>query len=271
MPLAAGAALALAAGAAGAQTPKRGGIAQLRRRRRAAELRLPRQHHVRAHPPDRAALLAAGEVRRQGLPEGHPGPGAELDGRARRHDLHLQAAQRGQVPRRLGAHLRGRQGELRAHHQPADGRGVDPQGLLLRSRRRGARPDDRGVQAEEPDGGRAGGAGLALQLHLQRRQAQAEPALSRDRDHGLGRLHAGRARAGHELGGQALRGLLRQGQALSRRLQGLLRQVERGRSRHHRRPVRRRVPRPQPVGEGPAAGQDEGQPRRCSRAPGSTT
>ena len=44
--------------------------AQLRRRRRAAELRLPRQHHVRAHPPDRAALLAAGEVRRQGLPEG---------------------------------------------------------------------------------------------------------------------------------------------------------------------------------------------------------
>ena len=36
-------------------------------------------------------------------------------------------------------------------------------------------PDHRRVQAEEPDGRRAGGARLALQLHLQRRQAQAEP------------------------------------------------------------------------------------------------
>ena len=46
-------------------------------------------------------------------------------------------------------------------------------------------PDHRRVQAEEPDGRRAGSAGLALQLHLQRRQAQAEPALSRNGDHGL--------------------------------------------------------------------------------------
>ena len=49
---------------------------------------------------------------------------------------------------------------------------------------------------------------LALQLHLQRRQAEGEPALSRDRDHGIGRLHLRRARQGLELGGQALRRLL---------------------------------------------------------------
>ena len=169
------------------------------------------------------------------------------------------------------AHLRGHQSQLRPHHQPADRRGVDPQGLLLRSGGGGARSHHRRVQVEEPDGRRAGGARLALQLHLQRRQAQAEPQISRNRDYGLRRLHLRAARARHQLGGQALRGLLRQGQALSRRLQGLLREVERGRPRHHRRPVRRRVPRPQPVREGPAAGKDEGQSRRSSRAPGSTT
>ena len=41
---------------------------------------------------------------------------------------------------------------------PPDGRRVDPQGLLCRPRRRGARPDHRRLQAEEPDGRRAGGA-----------------------------------------------------------------------------------------------------------------
>ena len=76
---------------------------------------------------------------------------------------------------------------------------------------------------------------------------------------------------GSHLGRQALRRLLRAGQALSRRLQGLLREVERRRSRHPGRSVRRRVPRPQPVREGPAARQDEGQPDASTRARGSTT
>ena len=116
--------------------------AQLRRGGRAAELRLPRQHDVRAGPSDRAALLAARQVRRQGIPQGDPRSGGELDGCARQHDLHLQAPQRRQVPRRLAADLRGHQGQLRSHHQPARGRGVDPQGLLRRSRssRRPTRP-----------------------------------------------------------------------------------------------------------------------------------
>ena len=175
-----------------------------------------------------------------------------------------------QVPRRLAAHVRGHQGQLRSHHQPAAGRGVDPQGLLRGPRRRDARSDHGRLQAEEPDGRRAGGARLALQLHLQRRQAEAEPALSRDGDHGLGRLHLRRARQGLELGRQALRRLLPAGQALSRRLQDLLREVERRGAGHPRRPVRRRVPRPQPVREGAAARQDEGQPDGATRARGST-
>ena len=53
---------------------------------------------------------------------------------------------------------------------------------------------------------------LALQLHLQRRQAQAEPALSRDRDHGLGRLHVRRARAGSSWEGKRFDGYFHKGQ-----------------------------------------------------------
>ena len=82
-----------------------------------------------------------------------------------------------------------------------------------------------------------------VQLHLLGGQARAEPALSRDRDHGLGRLPVRRPRQGLELGRQALRGLLPQGPALPRRLQGVLRQEQRGRARHARRPVRHRVSR----------------------------
>ena len=44
-----------------------------------------------------------------------------------------------QIPRRLAADLGGHQGQLRPHHQPAAGRGVDPQGLLRRPGRHGAR------------------------------------------------------------------------------------------------------------------------------------
>ena len=117
-------------------------------------------------------------------------------------------------------------------------------------RRRGAGPDHGGLQAEEPDGRRAGGARLALQLHLQRRQAEGEPALSRDPDHGFGTLHLRRARQGLELGRQAVRRLLPAGQALPRRLQDLLREVGRRGAGHPRRPVRCRVPRPQSVREG---------------------
>ena len=74
---------------------------------------------------------------------------------------------------------------------------------------------------------------------------------------------------GSLLGRQALRRVFPQGPALSRRLQGLLRQVERRGAGHARRPVRRRVPRPQPVRARPAAREDEGQAHASTRAPGS--
>jgi hypothetical protein len=106
--------------------------AQLRRRRRVLKLRLPQQHHVRPHSSHRTALFAAGEVRRRKLPPGRPRPGPELDGLSRRPELDLQAQGPSEVPRRLASHLRGRQGELPAHHQPAARRGVDPQVLLSR-------------------------------------------------------------------------------------------------------------------------------------------
>ena len=242
--------------------------AQLRRRGRAAELRLPRQHDVRAGASDRAALFAARQIRRQGIPEGDSRSGGKLDRCPRQDVLHLQASQRRQVPRRLAADVCGRQGKLRPHHQPARGRGVDPQGLLRGSHRRDARSDHGRLQAEEPDGGRDGGPGLAVQLHLQRRQAQAEPALSGNGDHGLGRLHVRRPRQGLDLGRQALRRLLQQGAALSRRLQDLLRQVGSGRARHPGRTVRRRVPRPQPGRAEAASRQGQGQSSSRSRARG---
>ena len=132
--------LSLGSGSGSGPDPQEGRRAQLQRGGRAAELRLPRQHHVRAGPPHRAALLPARQVRRQGVPEGHPGSGRELDGGAGRHDLHLQDPLGREIPRRLAADVRGHQGQLRSHHQPAAGRGVDPQGLLLRPRRLGAEP-----------------------------------------------------------------------------------------------------------------------------------
>ena len=247
--------------------------AQLRRRGRAAELRLPRQHHVRADPPDRPALLAAGEVRRQGLPEGRARSGAELDGGARRHDLHLQAPQRASsstTARRSPPRTSRPATSASSIRRRAWSRSARPTTPI--SARRGARPDDGRVQAEEPDGRRARGAGLALQLHLQRRQAQAEPALSRDRDHGHGRLHASsstsRARAGTA---SASTGYFDKGKPYLDGYKAFFVKSNARGARHPRRPVRRRVPRPQPVGEGPAARQDEGQPDGASRAPGSTT
>ena len=109
-----------------------------------------------------------------------------------------------EVPRRQPADLGGHQGQLRPHHQSAAGRGVDPQGLLLRSRSRGARSRHGGLQAQKPDGRRAGGPRLALQLHLQRRQTQTEPALPETEIMGSGPFTFVEHVQGHELGGQAL-------------------------------------------------------------------
>ena len=90
------------------------------------------------------------------------------------------------------------------------------------------------------------------------------PQIPGDRGHGLGRLPVRRARARLALDGQALRRLLPQGLALSRRLQGLLREGHGGCARAARRPVRRRVPRPEPQRARSARGQGQG-PLRGAR------
>ena len=63
---------------------------------------------------------------------------------------------------------------------------------------------------------------------------------------GSGRLHLRRARGGTELGGQALRRLFRAGPALLDGYKAFFVKSSAAGARHHRRPVRRRVPRPQP-------------------------
>ena len=113
--------------------------------------------------------------------------------------------------------------------------------------------DDGRLQAEEPDGGRARGARLAVQLHLQRRQAQAKPALSRDRDHGLGPLHARRACARHQLGGKRFDGYFDKGKPYLDGYKAFFVKSNAVVPGIIGRPVRRRVPRPQSLREEPAA------------------
>ena len=87
--------------------------------------------------------------------------------------LHLQAAAQYPVSRRLEADLGRRQGELRAHRPPAAGRGVGAQGRLRRDfEHRYARPAHRRLPPAVAGGGDAGEFRLAMELHLQRRQAR---------------------------------------------------------------------------------------------------
>ena len=113
------AALALGSGLAAAQTPKKGGMLNF------GVVAEPPNYDCHGsttfaliHPiaPHYSLLV---KFDGKDYPEGRSRPGRELDGGAGRHDLHLQDPLGRQVPRRLAAHLRGHQGQLRSHHQPA--------------------------------------------------------------------------------------------------------------------------------------------------------
>ena len=174
----AAACLVLASGAAPAQTPKKRRHAQLRRGGRAAEHGLPCNDHVRHGAPGGAAVLDAADVHgpaRQDQDRGRPR--RILGGLQGRPDLHLQAAPRRQVPRRLRLHGRRHQGHLRAHHQSGGGRGLRPQGAAPGHQAdRDARPLHGRVQARPGEHVDAAALRLALQLRLQRQEAQGEPA-----------------------------------------------------------------------------------------------
>jgi peptide/nickel transport system permease protein len=72
--------------------------AELGDRGRAPDLRLPRDRHLRDDAARGAALLDADEVRARQLPEHRGRPRRELDRRAGRPDLHVQAASEREVP-----------------------------------------------------------------------------------------------------------------------------------------------------------------------------
>ena len=122
-------------------------------------------------------------------------------------------------------------------------------------------PDDlhSDLQTPRPECFDAGWLRLTLELHLQRRQAQGKPALSRNQYHGNGRVRSGRAREGFLLGRQALRRLLPSGSALPRWIQGLLRQIGGARDWSHWRPVRHRVAWADAGRARPGRRQDEGE------------
>ena len=201
-------------------TPSRGRDAQarrhpeLRRGGRAAELRLPRQHDVRHASTRRAALLDAAEVRRQRTIPSSIGDLAKSwtvapDGLTYTFKLHegvkfhdgspLTSADVKATYERIANPPAGRrlraQGPVRRHRRHRDARRRQPSSSSSRRSTRRMLLQLR----------------LALQLHLQRRQAQREPALSRDRDHGLGRLQVRRAREGLALDGKRFDGYFRKG------------------------------------------------------------
>ena len=243
---------------------------QLRGGGRAAQHRLPRHHHVRDGAPGGAAILDAAGVRRaDGQAPDRGRPCRILGGVEGRPHLHLQAAQGRQVPRRLRLHLRRHQGHLRAHHQSGGGGDLRAQGAASGHQAdRHARPAHGRLQAGPGEHVDAPALRLALQLRLQRQEAQGEPALSRDRGDGHGRLQVRGVRQGLALARGALRPVLPQGPALPRRLPGDLRAQQHRGERPARRPVRRGVPRAHAAGARPAAGDHEGQGHRAGGAVG---
>jgi len=188
---------------------------------RAAFLRRPSRRDLRPDPSDRAVLQHAAARRSERQERHQAGALArrELDGLEGRQDLHLQAAPRRQVPRRLGDDLEGHQGVVRPHHLPAAGRRLEPQGAV-RGRRvgRGGRPVHGGVPPQAPLGLVHLVAALALQLHLQGRHPREGSALVRDPHHGHRAVRLRRARQGLARGRQEEPQLLGQGQAVSRQL-----------------------------------------------------
>ena len=169
--------------------------AQVRGRRRAAQLRLPRELVVRVHPPGAAALQHAAQVRHGEVSGDQRRSRRIVDRRERRAHLHVQAAQRREVPRRHELQLRGREGDLRPHPQAAAGRAVAARSGVCRHRvDRNARSEDGRVQALEAQRVHARELREPVGLHLQRGAAEERPEVSRAQHHGHRAFHVRRAR-----------------------------------------------------------------------------
>ena len=122
---------------------------------------------------------------------------AVLDGRARPDDLYVQAASEREIPRRHDAHLGRRQGDLRPPAQPADRRGVAPQGDLRRHRHdRDAGPDHRHLQDEGGERLDDRALRLAVELHLRGQGPRRRPERAEDQDQRHRPVHLRRARQG---------------------------------------------------------------------------
>ena len=108
---------------------------------------------------------------------------------------------RRQVPRWLADDVGGRQGDLRADHQSAGRRRLGaPRALRGHQRHRDARRPHRRVQAEGAERVGAGRFRLALELHLQRGEAEAGPAFPETKIMGTGAFKFVESRQGRRAG-----------------------------------------------------------------------
>ena len=207
---------------ADAQTAQARRRAQLRRQRRAAELRLPRAHLVRVHPSGAAALQHAAQVRRartirrSRATSPSPGP-CRPDGLTYTFKLQPNVKFHDGSP----IHLGGRQGDLRA------ARAIRRRACV--SLREATYEDIAAIETPDPQ---------TVVFKLQGRNAsmlanfaspwdciysaaklKAGPEIPGAQHHGhRARSRSSSTQAGSHWVGEQVRRLLREGQALSRRL-----------------------------------------------------
>ena len=127
--------------------PQARGRAQVGGARRGGALRRA-PGRVPLHPGPDAQQPRPLQPRRRAQDD-HPRSRRELEGVGGRQDLHLQAARRGEVPRRHPVQLGRRGGHVLAHHLSAGGHGQHLQGPVRGGREgRGDRPPQRAVRAQ---------------------------------------------------------------------------------------------------------------------------
>ena len=150
-----------------AETPRRGGVLLAVIGADAPSLDPHQEQTFATLQPVAPALQHAAADRSLQLPERHRRRGQRVEDLARRADLHVQDPPGHQVPRRLAADGRRRQGDLRQDRLPA-GRGPQhPEEPLLGDREhRGPGSGHRGVQAQVPVGLAPGEPRLAVERHL---------------------------------------------------------------------------------------------------------
>jgi hypothetical protein len=245
---------------------------ELRRQRRAAQLRLPRQHVVRLHPSGSSALQHAVALRARQLSRDRratwPSPGrCPTDGLTYTFKL-----RRTSFPRRLGLHLGRRQGELRPHPRPGRRRALDPPGGLCRHRLdRDPRRPHRRRHPERAQRGHAGPVRVAVGLHLQRREARRKTRAGPSRTSWAPARSPSSSIPPGPIGSASASTTTGRRQALSRRLPRHLHERRADGERACRRRGAGGVPRPfagrpRPAG-GPARRQDRGvrnPPGSCS-------